>query len=165
MGKKPSGTPATNSTLTLAYIVPEPQKRQGRTTAIEEQARHFIHIYVVLQRQHGQWLMETKRMKTCFCKLAEEFETFKAEGREINIVDFFEAHKQKYGRELQPNHLISKRSLSIYNDYMTQKNTPTFSLSKEEVEEYNEDTIAYLARVRGESKSAVKKMLRTAGLM
>lgn len=165
MGKKSSAEPKNGKVIALEIYVPVVRVEDKDTTTIGKITKHFSHLYVAFQRLHGKWIVRTKTMKTCMCKLAEEFEMYEAEGREINIVDYFEAHKQKYGEKLRPGHLVSKKSLSIYNQYMTQKHAPVFALTTEEHAEYNEETIERLARIRGESKAAVREVLQKSGLM
>jgi hypothetical protein len=166
LGTQKNLTPPKDGKLfVLECCVSDEQDFRQYSSRLEAQFRHYQHVYLAMQRRSGIWTVEGKAMHTCFCKLAEEIEALESEGREINIIDFFEAHKQKYGKYLRPNHLVSSKSLRIYTDYMTQKYTPTFELTEEESQVYTKETIAKLARIRGESKAAVTKMLRYVGLM
>lgn len=161
IGKKPK----IGTVFATVYVEPPYEGPSTNDTTVDKRKRHYQNLFVAIKKQSGLWAIRGKAMKTCLCKLAEELEQMEAEGRPVNIVDYFEAHKLRYGDKLRPQHLIQEKSLSIYNDFMTQKYAPTFALSVDEEQAYDEETVARLARIRGESKKTVRKMLQLSGLL
>lgn len=104
-------------------------------------------------------------MRTCFRKLAKRLEELTAQGLEIDELTYLLAHKVAYGNDLRATHLISSWSHNIYTSYVTAQRAEVVTLSDEEVQAYDEETLEYLADVRGESKEEVKKLMVSCGLM
>lgn len=130
--------------------------------------KRLYHLFAALERRHGKWVVAYKkdqRMRTCFKKLHQKFEELKAIGLDVDEVDYICAHKATYGEALRPNHLISWCSLGIYQSYLADKHAEKIEVSPEEQDAYDTAMVQYLMQVRGETKAAVVKLLKSCDLL
>ena len=104
-------------------------------------------------------------MRTCFQKLAKKLDELASLGFEIDDIDYIIAHKETYGADLRPGHLVSWCSLGIYQGYMTEKTAEVLELSEDEQRAYDDENITYLAAIRGETKEEVAKLLKSFDLL
>lgn len=144
---------------------PEVQTEYGKKYS---RPRELFLYYAAVQQKHGKWVVpyiKDKRMRACFRKLATKLQLFEALGVEIDDMDYILAHKQTYGPELRPQHLISWCSLNIYESYKTAQYAEVLELTEVEQEAYDTETVAYLAQLRGESPEEVARLLMSCDLL
>lgn len=152
----------------LTQLLPPSVTYRGPSSnanTLEKEARAFYHMYVAMERGHGHWLRTYPAMQTCLMKLAKRFRAYAQVGLVIHFPDYLAAHKERYGSKLKPTHLISRYSLKIYNNYMTQKRVTKFTLTRSEEHLYTQQVVEDLVQLRGESKDAVRQLLRDLDLL
>lgn len=131
---------------------------------VPDKARDLYHRYAAIQKQHGEWVIpyqRGKRMRGCFKKLSKILLELEALGFDIDVTDFILAHRDVYGEDLKPHHLISKYSFSLYESYQQSKRAQEVKLSENELDTYRENTVARLAAIRGESPEQVEELLKS----
>ena len=80
-------------------------------------ARTLFHTFKAIQLQHGRWSSPSRRTMTCFCRLAERFQSAMEVGWYVDPAQYIHAHVAMLGPQLLPYHLISRHSWSWYRQY------------------------------------------------
>lgn len=131
-------------------------------------ARELYHQYVALQRQHAKWVVSyegDQRLRTCFCKLALKFETLEKSGAPIDVGVYMAAHKEHFGKELRPHHLLGQYSMPLYEAALEAKYAEPVILTPEQKQRYNDTVVADLALTHDEAPETIAALLESVGLL
>ncbi|SRR5216683_1492624 len=162
VAKKPARKAKTPVPVLFAPV--EVEVKQGQRS----RPRELYHLYAALQKRHGIWVVPyegDQRLRTCFRKLSLRFEEAEEKGQPLDAPLYIRAHKEVYGIELRPYHLIGKYSMAIYQDALETQYAEVIMLTDEEVQAYDHSVIADLATLHGESEDMVTALLLNCGLL
>lgn len=106
-----------------------------------------------------------QRMRTCFKKLAARFAIWAEQGVDIEVGLYMAAHKDQYGKELRPHHLLGRYSLDIYATAMEVRRAEEVILTAIEQAQYDEHILADLASLHDESPETIAALLVGCGFL
>ena len=157
--RKPEHTPSA-----VTPVLPVMEVRQG----VRNRARDLYHLFASIQTRHGQWVVPYEgdtRQRTCFRKLASQFDTFETGGVLINEALYITAHKTVYGPRLRAYHLIGEDSMLIYLSACEAQYAAQVYLTPTEEAEYDAAVIADLADLHDTSPEIITAVLASCGLL